>query len=47
MGQYLAGDPLGGTLHLAGHIALVGGTFYAAWALLPEDARNASRRGPA
>lgn len=42
MGQYLVGDPLGGTLNLAGQIALVGGTFYAAWALLPSDARNAS-----
>ena len=48
LGQYLVGDPLGGTLNLAGQIALVGGTFYTAWALLPSDARNASgsdRRG--
>lgn len=44
LGQYLVGDPLGGTLNLAGQIALVGGTFYAAWALLPSDARDASGR---
>ncbi len=42
LGQYVVGDPLGGTLNLAGQVALIGGTFYAAWALLPPDARNAS-----
>lgn len=42
LGQYLVGDPLGGTLNLVGQLALVGGTFYASWALLPDDARNAS-----
>jgi hypothetical protein len=41
LGQYLVGDPVGGTLDLAGQIFIVGGTFYAAWALLPTDARNA------
>jgi hypothetical protein len=44
LGQYLVGDPLGGTLNWAGQIALVGGTFYAAWALLPSDARAAGGR---
>ena len=42
LGQFEVGDPLGGALNLAGQIALVGGTFYASWALLPSEARDAS-----
>lgn len=46
LGQFEVGDPLGGVLNLAGQIALIGGTFYAAWALLPADlqSRDLSRR---
>jgi hypothetical protein len=48
LGQFEVGDPLGGTLNLAGQIALVGGAFWGSWALMPADARDASghdRRG--
>lgn len=40
LGQFKTGDVAGGTLNLAGQIALVGGTLYGAWALLPSDLQN-------
>lgn len=40
LGQFKTGDAVGGTLNLAGHIALVGGTLYGAWALLPSDLQD-------
>ncbi len=44
LGQFEVGDPLGGALNLAAQIAIVGGTFYGSWALMPADARDASGR---
>ena len=43
LGQFKVGDPLGGTLNLVGHVALVGGTLYGAWLLMPADIKNADR----
>lgn len=40
LGQFKVGDPVGGTLNLAGHIAVVGGTMYGVWALLPSDLKK-------
>ena len=39
LGQFKTGDALGGTLNLAGRVALVGGTIYGVWALLPDDVK--------
>ena len=40
LGQFQTGDPLGGTLNLAGRVALVGGTIWGVWALLPDDLKT-------
>lgn len=40
LGQFKTGDVTGGVLNLAGQIALVGGTLYGAWALLPSDLQD-------
>jgi len=45
LGQFKTGDPLSGTLHLAGQAALAAGTVYAAWSLLPGDLRNTALSG--
>ena len=37
LGQFETGDVAGGTLHLAGQIALIGATVYGAWTLMPAD----------
>ncbi len=42
LGQFKVGDPVGGTLNLAAHLALVGGTMYGVWALLPSDLQSTS-----
>ena len=41
-GQFKVGDPVGGTLHLVGQLALVGATAYGAWTLLPTDLQSTS-----
>ena len=40
VGQFMTGDKVGGSLHLAGQVALAAGTMYGAWALLPSDFRD-------
>lgn len=42
LGQFKTGDNLGGTLHLVGQVALVAGTMYGAWALMPSEFRNSN-----
>ena len=41
-GQFMTGDPLGGSLYLAGNIAVIGGTLIGAYYLLPSDLRFSS-----
>jgi len=40
LGQFKTGDVMGGSLQLAGRVALVGGTFWGVWALLPDDLKS-------
>lgn len=40
MGQFKVGDTAGGILHLTGQAALVAGTAWGVWALLPEDLKS-------
>ncbi len=42
LGQFKVGDTAGGVLHLTGQLALVAGTAYGAWALLPESLKSSS-----
>ena len=40
LGQFKTGDAVGGSLQMAGHVAIVGATLYGAWSLLPSDLQN-------
>ena len=37
LGQFETGNPVSGSLFLAGHLAILGTTAYTVWALLPSD----------
>lgn len=41
-GQLIVGDTSGGLMHLAGEAALIAGTLYGSYLLLPEDLRDLS-----
>jgi len=42
VGQFMTGDKVGGSLRLAGQLALVAGTMYGAWLLLPSEFRGSN-----